>query len=168
MSLKQKKIQFKPRIKLTHNTYTAGWLTGHGANYMVARFCGHEAPWLVAKQQLKYAASGLLDYMPTWLRAYRQRSSTARWLRAYAATCLWSQQRFAFTALLGSAMLTRASECGDNNRIGIFLLHSPIIACVADGIKPRLVTSTKQRRGLFPFGKRSLPPLVTKPLVMWM
>ena len=88
MSLKQKKIQFKPRIKLTHNTYTAGWLTGHRANYVVARFCGHEAPWLVAKQQLKYAASGLLDYMPTWLRAYRQRSSTARWLRAYAATCL--------------------------------------------------------------------------------
>ena len=55
---------------------------------MVARFCGHVVPWLVAKQVRKYAASGLLDYMATRLRAYRQRSSTARWLRGYAATWL--------------------------------------------------------------------------------
>ena len=29
-----KKKQFKPRIKLNHNTYTAGWLTGHRAKQL--------------------------------------------------------------------------------------------------------------------------------------
>ena len=63
---------------------------------MVARFCGHVAPWLVAKQQRNYAASELLDYIATrlrayaakWLRDYRLRSSTARWLRSYATSWL--------------------------------------------------------------------------------